>query len=105
MPGILQARILEWTDIPLIKPVSPASAGRFLTIGPPGKPLSSGFSMCLTCNVLREDLIGPPRKQSVWSFAEESYACLSQAAAKFWRRQWHPTPVRLPGKSLDGGAW
>ena len=21
------------------------------------------------------------------------------------RRQWHPTPVLLPGKSLDGGAW
>ena len=23
----------------------------------------------------------------------------------FWRRQWHPTPVLLPGKSHDGGAW
>ena len=22
-----------------------------------------------------------------------------------WRRQWHPTPVLLPGKSQDGGAW
>ena len=22
-----------------------------------------------------------------------------------WRRQWHPTPVLLPGKSIDGGAW
>ena len=21
------------------------------------------------------------------------------------RRQWHPTPVLLPGKSHDGGAW
>ena len=21
-----------------------------------------------------------------------------------WRRQWHPTPVLLPGKSMDGGA-
>ena len=21
-----------------------------------------------------------------------------------WRRQWHPTPVLLPGKSHDGGA-
>jgi len=34
--GTLQARILEWTDIPLIKPVSPALAGRFLTTGPLG---------------------------------------------------------------------
>ena len=22
-----------------------------------------------------------------------------------WRRQWHPIPVLLPGKSMDGGAW
>ena len=22
-----------------------------------------------------------------------------------WRRQWHPTPVLLPGKSMDNGAW
>ena len=22
-----------------------------------------------------------------------------------WRRQWHPTPVLLPGKSMGGGAW
>ena len=21
------------------------------------------------------------------------------------RRQWHPTPVLLPGKSMNGGAW
>ena len=23
----------------------------------------------------------------------------------YWRRQWHATPVLLPGKSMDGGAW
>ena len=22
-----------------------------------------------------------------------------------WRRQWHPTPVLLPGNPMDGGAW
>ena len=27
------------------------------------------------------------------------------ASGCFWRRQWHPTPVLLPGKPLDGGAW
>ena len=21
------------------------------------------------------------------------------------RRQWHPTPVLVPGESMDGGAW
>ena len=25
--------------------------------------------------------------------------------AYYWRRQWHPTPVLLPGKYMDGGAW
>ena len=28
---------------------------------------------------------------------------LSTAVIAIWRRQWHPTPVLLPGK--DGGAW
>ena len=45
--GILQARVLDWVAIPSlgdlpgsgIKPVSPALAGGFLTIGPPGKSL------------------------------------------------------------------
>ena len=23
----------------------------------------------------------------------------------YWRRKWQPTPVFLPGKSRDGGAW
>ena len=22
-----------------------------------------------------------------------------------WRRKWQPTPVSLPGKPMDGGAW
>ena len=22
-----------------------------------------------------------------------------------WRKQWHPTPVLLPGNPMDGGAW
>ena len=26
-------------------------------------------------------------------------------SASWRRRQWHPTPVLLPGKSMDGGAW
>ena len=27
------------------------------------------------------------------------------SVSNIWRRQWHPTPVLLPGKPLDGGAW
>ena len=29
----------------------------------------------------------------------------SSSKNEFQRRQWHPTPVLLPGKSQDGGAW
>ena len=25
--------------------------------------------------------------------------------SSFWRRKWQPTPVFLPGESMDGGAW
>ena len=28
-----------------------------------------------------------------------------KGCGKVWRRQWHPTPVLLPGKSMDRGAW
>ena len=45
--GILQTRILEWVAFPPprglpnpgIEPASPAVAGKFFTIAPPGKPL------------------------------------------------------------------
>ena len=30
---------------------------------------------------------------------------LVSGRVRLWRRQWHPTPVLLPGKSMDGGAW
>ena len=30
---------------------------------------------------------------------------LGKASGQPQRRQWHPTPVLLPGKSMDGGAW
>ena len=29
----------------------------------------------------------------------------SPANALLWRRQWHPTPVFLPGESQGRGAW
>ena len=30
---------------------------------------------------------------------------LLQVMDGYWRRQWYPTPVLLPGNSQDGGAW
>ena len=26
-------------------------------------------------------------------------------SSRRWRRHWHPTPVLLPGKCMDRGAW
>ena len=51
VPGISQARILEWGAIPSpgdlphpwIEPASPALAGRFFTTEPPGKPYRQGY--------------------------------------------------------------
>ena len=33
------------------------------------------------------------------------FTLLSSPLGHFWRRQWHPSPILLPGKSIDGGAW
>ena len=30
---------------------------------------------------------------------------ISDVEHLFWRRQWYPPPVLLPGKSMDRGAW
>ena len=35
----------------------------------------------------------------------EYYSFLGLCISGYWRRQWHPTPVLLPGKSMDRGAW
>ena len=44
---------------------------------------------------------------------ESSYQSMRLKSCRFdpwvekihWRRKWHPTPVFLPGKSMDRGAW
>ena len=76
--GILQARILEWVAIPFPKGSSWLSdqtqvsciAGRSLPFEPPEKP-----------------------------FSDENAIMLDISYNLSWRRQWHPTPVLLPGKS------
>ena len=48
VPGILQARLLEWAAIPFSRapsrsrggPTSPSLSGGFFTIEPPGKPVT-----------------------------------------------------------------
>ena len=76
--GILQARILEWVAIPFPRGSSWLSdqtqvsciAGRSLPFEPPEKP-----------------------------FSDENAIMLDISYNLSWRRQWHPTPVLLPGKS------
>ena len=34
-----------------------------------------------------------------------NYCTIALISHASWRRQWHPTPVLLPGKSHGGGAW
>ena len=63
---------------PGIKPVSAAFTGRFLTSGPPGKSL--------TLIIMKYPLL-----LELMLFVLKYTLC--------WRRQWHPTPVLLPGKS------
>ena len=32
-------------------------------------------------------------------------SCLDPSTLLTWRRKWQPTPVFLPGESMDRGAW
>ena len=42
----------------------------------------------------------------LWGFKESPCKTLYRGPSViYWRRQWHPTPVLVPGKSMDGGAW
>ena len=67
---------------PGIKPMSPATEGRFPTSGLPGK---SPWSLLKNYFFL--------------IFWIRSVAFLSTSIQTTRRRQWHPTPVLLPGKS------
>ena len=50
----------------------------------------------------------PNKENKEWLYKEnlqqvKTYLLLHNSDLR--RRQWHPTPVLLPGKSMDGGAW
>jgi len=44
-------------------------------------------------------------RKCYWQKRKEKFLEITVWLGKLWRRQWHPTPVLLPGKSMDGGAW
>ena len=40
-----------------------------------------------------------------WYMIQEGNIPVSRALSIGRRRQWHPTPVLLPGNAMDRGAW
>ena len=86
--GILQARRLEWVAIsssrgssrPRDRPRSPALQADTLTSEPLGK----------------STLTNPIRTPVLRYICVVGYVCVD---ILLWRKQWHPTPVLLPGKS------
>ena len=85
--GILQARRLEWVTIsssrgssrPRDRPRSPALQADTLTSEPLGK----------------STLTNPIRTPVLRYICVVGYVCVD---ILLWRKQWHPTPVLLPGK-------
>ena len=85
VPGILQARTLEWVAISLEKAMAPHSstlAWKIPWTEEPAGPQSMGS--------LR---VGLDRATS-----------LSVFTFMHWRRKWQPTPVFLPGESQGWGS-
>ena len=109
--GILQARILEWVEFPSpedlpdqgIEPMFPASpalvGGFFYHCATWEAPIS-----CESASILLNTLVNEyscPCGYLLVSFHEwhltAVLVCISLVTNQ--RRQWHPTPVLLPGKS------
>ena len=73
----------------------------------PGKPTKVSHSYCFSlCNIFLTSQPLPFASSScVWTTAGVSYILFllsvfySSQSSLYWRRQWHPTPVLLPGKS------
>ena len=97
--GISQARILEWVVIPFSRGIFltwprdwthvSCIAGGFFITEPPVKPLISYYSSPYSLCSSHTDLLTAPESHHICSYLR----IFPQ------RRQWHPTPVLLPGKS------
>ena len=110
--GILQARILEWIAIPFSRGSSQPRdqtqvshiTGRFFTIwareAHQGGPQSIFY---LFIYFFPKHILDNIFTSLLWlSPCSQIYTIL---LLKIRRRQWHPTPVLLPGKSHGGGVW
>ena len=65
--------------------------------------------MLLLVSQIREEVPGPWAQEA--QVNKCTFPCkheksdLGKASGQPQRRQWHPTPGLLPGKSMNGGAW
>ena len=109
VPGILQARVLEWGAIAfrqwffkLLGPVNlpvfsggPKLMGRFFNI--------ESCSWWICCSLT--SYLHKRSKDTEGSSASSWYSTsLSLFTFMHWRRKWQPTPVFLPGESQGRGA-
>ena len=105
--SILQARLQEWVATgnlpnPGIKPRSPALQVDSLASEQPGRPthykltskhIASIYTPSSFCKVLASQ-----RHWHTW-YIFFIFSLSRSLELYLWRRQWHPTPVLLPGKS------
>ena len=108
--GISPARILDWVAISSSKGSSQprdqtqvswvSCIGRFFTTEPSGKPCTHTLTYVEIRITRKADLSVYYLLKKYW-FSWQYILCiiLHIANNQDWRRQWHPTPVLLPGKS------
>ena len=105
-PGILQAKTLEWVAISFSSAwkwkVKVKSLSRVWLLVTPWTaayqaPPSLGFSRQKYWSGV--PLLSPQEHHQSYKYPD------SWVGKMPWRRKWQPTPVFLPGKSVDRGAW
>ena len=102
--GILQERIMEWVVMPSAMGSSQPrdqtqashTAGRFSPYDPPGKPQESRE---LPIFIGLFVLMGGKNSLYILDTSPFSDMFYKYLCTVCQRRQWHPTPVLLPGKS------
>ena len=119
VPGILQARTLEWVAISLVKSESEVAQSCPTLSDPMDCSLpSSSIHGIFQARVLEwssiafsasEQLVRSNFKLSKVEATEKEFACQCMRHRRFgfnpwvrkipWRRKWQPSPVFLPGKS------
>ena len=81
---------------PLIKPMSPASAGGFLTSGPPGKSSDFFTNLFVAFDIVHHSLRETPHPLDLWVSTVLGSFCTSRISLLFLPS----APLALPASSL-----